>query len=761
VAATPPTSAAQSAADLDHQRTQLVGFALGSVLAALMVTLLLSALDQTIVGTALPTIIGELNGVNEYTWVVTAYLVTSTTVIPIVSKLSDQFGRKWLLIGAVLVFLVGSAASGASQTMEQLIAFRALQGIGGGALATLVFTLVGDIFTPADRARWQGLFSGVFGLASVIGPALGGWITDNSTWRWIFYVNLPLGVIALALVFFFLPSNISVRSSATGRNVWARIDWWGAITSASATVLLLLGLTWGGATYPWNSWQVIAALVGAGVLFIAFAIAELTAREPILPLDLFKNQIFTSGALLAMIVGLALFSVVIYLPVFLQGVLGVKATNSGLIVTPLVVSLAIAAALVGFLVARVGRYQFISIIGALVIVGGFYLLSTMDVNTDQQTVVYYMIVLGVGLGMLQPVMTLAVQNAIPLNRLGAGTGAVTYLRTLGSALGAALIGAIVTNASEVDLNPRLATVANSDKFMTSLRSATNTLTNSQALQPLLTIEHLRNEVLTKAVQGANSGPQAQQAIDQAIQQAQNSPQTLTAIQQAQNSPQTLTAIQQAQNSPQTLAIIKQQVAQLAAKIPASDPHRKQKLAEITKQVTQQIDQGIVQQIDQSIAQKIKDAIASQIPAAVHKAITTQVTDTFAAILDAGKHALAAGIHQGYLVSVGIGVLLVIVTLFLKDVPLRGGARASMAEGAEAVMVSEAAGEVPATALIAPAGDERVPALPNTLSVSTAPGGANSANGVGALGASGALSANSPPFALGGDELEGASPALGG
>ncbi|HEX9037317.1 MAG TPA: MDR family MFS transporter [Ktedonobacterales bacterium] len=689
MADTPPTTAGTLAAQGDHQRMRLVGFALGSVLTALLVTLLLSALDQTIVGTALPTIIAELNGVNNYTWVVTAYLVTSTTVIPIVSKLSDQFGRKWLLIGAVIIFLGGSAASGAAETMNQLIAFRALQGIGGGALATLVFTLVGDIFTPAERARWQGLFSGVFGLASVIGPALGGWITDNTTWRWIFYVNLPLGVISVLLLFFFLPSNISVRSAATGRNVWARIDWWGAITSAAATVLLLLGLTWGGATYPWNSWQVIGSLVASGVLFIAFIVAELTAREPILPLDLFKNQVFASGALLAMTVGLALFAVVIYLPVFLQGVLGVKATNSGLVVTPLVVTLAIAAALVGLLVSRLGRYQVLSIIGAIVIVAGFYLLSTMTINTSQQTVVYYMIVLGVGLGMLQPVMTLAVQNAIPINRLGAGTGAVTYLRTLGSALGAAIVGAIVTNASDTDLNGRLANINHSSQLMTGLRTATNTLTNAQALQPLLTTQSLRDKVRLAAVTAANSPANAQPVINQAITQAQNSPQTQQAVLAAENSPQTQQAIQAA-------------VAQATAHIPANAPNRKEQVAAITQEITQQVHQSIVDKINQAIAQ--------QVPPAVHKAITTSVNDTFSAVIEAGRHALATGIHQAYLVSIGFGVLIVLIAFFLKDVPLRGG-RPRMAEGAEAALAGEGAGEVPASAVALTSDGDRVPALP--------------------------------------------------
>ncbi len=512
--ANPPTI---GATEIPAVHPKLQGGALVSVLAALMITLLLSALDQTIVGTALPTIIADLNGVNNYTWVITAYLLTSTTVIPMVSKLSDQFGRKWFLLTAVVIFLIGSALSGASQTMTQLILFRAFQGVGGGMLAALVFTLIGDIFTPAERAKWQGLFSGVFGLASVVGPTAGGWITQNTSWRWVFYVNIPFGILALFLLFFFLPANISARTVTSGKSALSRIDWAGAATSATATVLLLLGLTWGGATYPWVSWQVIGSLVGAGVLYIAFIIAETRVADPILPLDLFKNQVFTASSLLSLTVGLMLFAVVIYLPIYLQGVLGVQATNSGLIITPLVVALAIAAALVGFLISKVGRYQVFAIIGSLVLALGVYLLSTMGVSTAERTVVIFMIVLGIGLGLLQPVLTLAVQNAIPRSRLGAGTGAVTYLRTLGSTLGVAIVGSVVTNASEAYLNPRLSNIQGGNQLMDGLRTATGTLTNTQAMQPLLTTQSIHDQALA-AAQHAATAAATKAAVAQATAQ---------------------------------------------------------------------------------------------------------------------------------------------------------------------------------------------------------------------------------------------------
>ncbi|HEX8733651.1 MAG TPA: MDR family MFS transporter [Ktedonobacterales bacterium] len=613
--ATPHTTAPST------ERVHLKGAALASVLAALMITLLLSALDQTIVGTALPTIIAELKGVNNYTWVITAYLLTSTTVIPMVSKLSDQFGRKWFLLVAVVIFLAGSVLSGASQTMNQLIGFRALQGVGGGMLASLVFTLIGDIFTPAERARWQGLFSGVFGLASVIGPALGGWITDNTSWRWVFYVNVPTGILALILLFFFLPSNISVRSVASGKSGLARVDWLGAFTSASATVLLLLGLTWGGATYPWQSWQVIGSLAAAGVLFITFIFVETKVSDPILPLDLFKNQIFTASSLLALFVGMLLFGVVIYLPIYLQGVLGIKATNSGLEITPLVLSMAAAAGLIGFVIARIGRYQFAAILGALVVVGGVYLLSTMGVSTQQQTVVLFMVVIGVGLGLLQPVLTLAVQNAIPLSRLGAGTGAVTYLRTLGSALGTAIIGSIVTNASETYLNPRLANIQGGAQLAAAARQAEGTLTNTQAIQPLLTDQNIRHDALVHMQQAATA--QATHAA----------------------------------------------VAQATAQVPPTTPNYAEVIADITAKVTAQ----------------------------VQATVPGQVKQLFDQVLTVGKDALAHGIHVAFLDSLVIGGLIILVTFFLKDVPLITR-QVSMAEGAEPLIPEMAAVEAEAPAL---------------------------------------------------------------
>jgi EmrB/QacA subfamily drug resistance transporter len=569
------------------ERLHLRGWALATVLLGLTLTLFLSALDQTIVGTALPKIIAEFQGLDKITWPATAYLLASTTMIPIVGKLSDLFGRKWFLIAGVVVFLIGSALSGASQSMDQLIYFRAFQGLGGGVLISLVFTLIGDIFTPAERARWQGLFTAVFALASVVGPAVGGVITDNFTWRWIFYVNLPLGVVALAALIFWLPPNISVRT-ATQRG-WAairRIDWLGSATASGATICLLLGLSWGGSQlYAWNSPQVIGTLVGAGVLYAVFIPIELFgAKDPILPLDLFRNRIFTVGALLALLTGAALFSVALYLPLFIQAVLGDTATSSGAVITPLTLALAVMAALMGFLISRVGRYQFVAIIGTLVLSGGLYLLTTLTASTALLTVTAFMIVVGIGLGMIQPVMTLSVQNAIPRARLGVGTGAVTYLRSTGSTVGLGVLGAVEYSTFSAEFARRLPAAA---------KNLPAKAIDPNVLQQLLQSPDAQKNALSSAIHAA---------VAQALPQA---------------------------------------VAHATAQVPPGPQHDA-----IVKQITQQV--------------------TVQVTAMV----TQQVTTLFNQVLEAARQALVVGIHNTFIVGVIVAAMMVVLSLFLTDVPLQ-------------------------------------------------------------------------------------------
>ncbi len=582
-----PEASAQPAPN--QSGTRLHGGQLAAVLAAIMCTLLLAALDQTIVGTALPTIVSELHGYDRYSWVLTAYLLTSTTMTPIVGKLSDLFGRKWFVVVGIVIFLAGSALSGASQTMNQLILFRGLQGIGAGMIMSLVFTLIGDLFMPAERARWQGLFSGVFALASVIGPAAGGYITDDINWRWVFYVNLPVGLLALVLIILFLPMNISVRNTALrGRAAIQRIDFGGALTAAGATICLLLGLTWGGTTYPWDDVHTISILAASGVLYVAFVVIEMFAKEPILPLKLFRNQIFAAGALVALLVGAALFASAIYLPLFVQGVMQQPATNSGLVTTPLVVTMAIGGTLVGLLISRIGRYQFLSIIGACVLVVGMYLLSQMGLSTTTTQVTLFMIVVGLGMGMLQPVMTLAVQNAIPRNQLGVGTAAVTYLRSLGATLGTAVLGTVINNTMSSEIANRLPAGAQQLPPQV-LAAATN--------QSVLVSAGLRNSITQQVVQGATS------------------------------------------------------------QVPPGPSH---------------------------------DVVVAN--------ITQQVTTLMAQVFDAARQALAVGIQDAFYVSLGVAGALVIVTFFLKDVPLQQ--RAAPAPAITEKALAETAPEVPAAALLA-------------------------------------------------------------
>jgi len=472
------TPAAMSAADVTgaaetETRHRLRGIALAGVLTALMLTLLLEALDQAVVGTALPKIIGTLQGFDRYTWAITAYTLASATMVPIVGKLSDQFGRKGFVVVGASIFLLGSLLSGAAQTMDQFIAFRAVQGLGAGIGIALSFVVVADIFTPAERARWQSLFGAVYGFSSLAGPTIGGWLTDHgplvsvpalgdlvteqTRWRWVFYVNLPVGLIALAALVIFLPAHLA-RGSNRHRG-WAairRIDFPGAVLAAGATICLLLGLTLGSnQTYAWDSQQIVGLLGGAGVLFALFVVAQRFAAEPILPLGLFRSRVFTASALITLVQLMVLVGLVIYLPLYLQGVLGVSATNAGEAITPLTLSSVAGAMIAGFLVSALKRYQAISIAAALVLATGAFLLTRITPQTDLTLVIVFMVITGLGLGPFFSVPTLATQNALPREHLGIGTSAVRYLGQLGGALGVAIVGTVVNNSLASDLASRI------------------------------------------------------------------------------------------------------------------------------------------------------------------------------------------------------------------------------------------------------------------------------------------------------------------
>lgn len=441
------------------QRPRVRGVALANILIALLLTLFLGALDQTIVVTALPRIMESLQGFDRYVWVMTAYLLGSTTMIPLAGKLSDQFGRKPFLLAGVALFLLGSALAGIAQSMDQLIVFRVIQGMGAGIGISLVFTVAGDLFPPAERARWQGVFAGVYGLANLLGPALGGWLTEqgpllgslataSTRWHWIFYLNLPVGVVAIVALLVHLPAHLPVRAKqTTGWESHRRIDVAGALLAVAATTALLLGLTWGGNQIAaWNSPLVLGTLIAAALLYGLFFLAERFALEPIVPLDFFHNQVATSASTLALVRGMCLLGLATYLPLFFQGVLGVSATRAGLLLTPLTMSSVAGSALASMIMTGRKRYRGLTILATMVMTLGTFGITRMTASTSLLTAILLMVLTGIGIGVLYAVPTVAMQNAVPRTRLGVGTGLITYLSQLGAVLGSALVATVVNHA---------------------------------------------------------------------------------------------------------------------------------------------------------------------------------------------------------------------------------------------------------------------------------------------------------------------------
>ncbi len=410
---------------------------------AVLLVMLLASLDQTIVGTAMPHIISDLQGFDRYTWVTTAYLLTSTVMVPIYGKLSDIFGRKPIFLIGVVLFLIGSAASGASQTMNQLIAFRAFQGLGAAALMPIALAVIGDLFTPRERGKWQGVTGAVFGLSSILGPTAGGWITDNSTWRWVFYVNLPIGIIALLVLIFLMPT---LRSKNAGK---ASVDYVGALLLIAGTVPLLLGFTWAGSQYDWLSWQILSTFGGAIVFLALFILYEIRQErlnaQPIINPSLFTNRIFTVSILITMIMSMGMFGSILFLPLYAQGVLGISATNSGLLLSPLMMGLIVSSVIAGLLVSRFGKYKWIAFVGMAITIGGSLLLLRLDVNSTNRDLITAMIVLGVGLGFSMSLYTVIVQNALP-KMIGQATSGLTFFRSIGGTIAVAAMGSILTSA---------------------------------------------------------------------------------------------------------------------------------------------------------------------------------------------------------------------------------------------------------------------------------------------------------------------------
>jgi EmrB/QacA subfamily drug resistance transporter len=417
------------------------------IFGALILVVLLASLDQTIVATALPTIVGDLGGLTHLSWVVTAYLLASTITGPLYGKFGDLYGRKSTLQVAIVIFLVGSALCGIAQNMPELISFRALQGLGAGGLLTTTIAVVGDIIPPRDRGKYQGLFGAVFGVSTIIGPLLGGFFVDNLSWRWIFYVNLPIGAVALFVI-------AAVFHTRTER-VEHAVDYLGAALLAGSLTCIVLFTSLGGTTFGWRSPE-IAVLIALGVIqLVLFVFAEHRAAEPILPLELFRNRIFTVCAGIGFIIGLALFGSVTYLPLFLQIVKERSPTSSGLQLTPMMAGLLVTSIVSGRLISRFGRYKPFPVVGTAVATVGMVLLSRLDLHSTTTYTSLAMVVLGLGLGAVMQVLVLAVQNAVDYRNMGVATAGSLLFRQVGGSIGIAAFGAIFSNRLHGELASQL------------------------------------------------------------------------------------------------------------------------------------------------------------------------------------------------------------------------------------------------------------------------------------------------------------------
>ncbi|MGW0228360.1 MDR family MFS transporter [Actinopolymorpha singaporensis] len=404
------------------------------VLPGLLLAMLLAMLDQMIVGTAMPRIVGELGGLDHLSWVVTAYVLMSTVSTPLYGKLGDLYGRKRLFVGAIVIFLVGSALSGMAQSMVQLIGFRALQGLGAGGLIVGVMAIIGDLIPPRERGRYQGYMSATMAAATICGPLLGGFLTDHFSWRWAFYVNLPVGVLALVLV--------GTTLHLPRHRISHRIDYLGAALLTVAATSLVLVTTWGGTQYAWGSAQILG-LAALGVVSAAgFVVAERRAAEPVLPLRLFRDRNFTAATLMGFLVGFAMFGAVTFLPLFQQTVQGASATNSGLLLLPMMAASLVVSLVVGTVITRTGRYRAFPIAGGAMLTVGVFALSLMDTGTTKLTLSVYMVILGIGMGLLMQVTLLIVQNSVEAKDMGVASSTSTFARSIGGSFGVSLFGAI-------------------------------------------------------------------------------------------------------------------------------------------------------------------------------------------------------------------------------------------------------------------------------------------------------------------------------
>jgi EmrB/QacA subfamily drug resistance transporter len=433
---------------LGKRRTVVVFF-------GLMLGMLLAALDQTIVSTALPEIVRDLGGFQHYSWVFSAYMLGATVTVPLYGKLSDLYGRRPLFLFAIALFSAGSVLSGVATSMEMLIAGRAIQGLGAGGLIPLAIAAIGDIIPPRRRGKWQGVLGAVFAVSSVLGPATGGWLTDNASWRWCFFVNLPLAAFALAVVWF----GFARRQRREPHS----IDYLGAVLLTTGAAAGLLGSVWGGSAYPWGSPVILGLFVASFGLLAAFVLQERRAVEPILPLDLFRERTFSAAVVAVFALGAAMFATIIYVPLFVQGVLGVSASGSGAVLTPLMLGIITTSMLAGQIVSRTGRYRPVLIAGPPILATGFFLLTRIGVDSSQLEVTRDVVIVGLGVGLMMQTLIVAVQNSVPRRTLGVATASTQFFRTVGATVGVTVLGSVVTSrlggnavgASPADLSAAL------------------------------------------------------------------------------------------------------------------------------------------------------------------------------------------------------------------------------------------------------------------------------------------------------------------
>jgi EmrB/QacA subfamily drug resistance transporter len=479
-------------------------------LGGVMLAMFLSSLDQTVVSTAMPRIISDLGGFSHYTWVTTAYIIASAVTIPIIGKLIDMYGRKKFYISGLVVFVFASFLCGLSNTMMQIIIFRGVQGIGAGIMMANAFTVIGDLFPPSERGKYQGFMSGVFGLSSIIGPTLGGYITDTLSWHWVFFINIPLGVVLIFLFIFFFPD---FRPDNLKHNV----DYPGLATLILTVIPAMLALSWGGVEYPWSSPQIIGMFSFSSVMLALFLKIESRSREPIIPLSLFKNRIVAISEIVIFFTGIGMFSGIIFVPLFFQGVLGVTATTSGSFLTPMMLGMVIGSVISGQFLSRAGgHYRIQGAIGIAIMGLGLALLSRMTVETSYTNAVIKIVVAGFGLGITMPLYTIAVQNAVPYNLLGVATSSTAFFRSIGGSVGLAVLGSVMSNQFASNLMSRLPDAVKGVLPSDMLASLAH---NPQALVSLEAQAQLQDFLAQMGPQGPAIFEEILQALRQALDSA--------------------------------------------------------------------------------------------------------------------------------------------------------------------------------------------------------------------------------------------------